>query len=178
MEFQQDFHQDFFALFGLPRRFALDRADLEHRYHEIQARVHPDKHSAKSETDRRLAMQWATRVNEAYRTLREPLSRAHYLLQLAGIELEVNGPLPAEFLMQQLEWREAVEEAKIAADVAELEHLHRRLSQTMDEQYRELAVAFERPHVDHAAIADQVRRLMFQEKLLLEIDDALSGVEA
>jgi len=176
MDTQDDFHQDHFALFGLPRRYAVDRDELERRYHEIQAQVHPDKHGG-SETGRRLAMQWATRVNEAYHSLRQPLARARYLLRLAGVEAE-RGALPAPFLMQQLEWREAVEEARSAADITELERLHRRLSQEMDREYAALAVTFAAPEVDHADAADQVRRLMFQEKLLYEIDDALAGVEA
>ena len=179
MDFHKDFHQDFFALFGLPRGYRLDRSELEHRYHEIQAQVHPDKHAGGTEADRRLAMQWATRVNEAYQTLREPLARARYLLHLAGIELDRSGALPAEFLLQQLEWREAVEEARTGADVSELEHLHRRLSQEMDEQYQQLAAAFDdTAKIDYAHVGDRVRRLMFQEKLLFEIDDALASVEA
>ena len=133
-----DFSQDHFALFDLPRRYAQDKSELERLYHEVLARVHPDKHAHLGDAQRRLAMQWATRVNEAYQTRRRPLSRAQYLLQLAGVDVEKARSMPAEFLMQQMEWRQAVAEMSEAGAVAELEKLHRRLKQEMEEQYKRL----------------------------------------
>ena len=176
-----DFTQDYFALFGLPRAFVLDMAGLEQHYRELQTRVHPDKHAHLSDAERRLAMQWSTQVNEAYRTLRQPLRRAQYLLHLAGIDvqLEHNTAMPTEFLMQQMEWREAVEEARTGNDIQALEHLHRRIKQEMAEQYRLLETQLDqaREAYDHPAAAGTVRQLMFQEKLLQEIDDALATLE-
>ena len=84
-----DLAKDYFALLDLPRRQHLDREDLERRYHEVQAQVHPDKHAHLSDQQKRLAMQWATRANEAYLTLKSPLKRAHYLLQLAGHDPQI-----------------------------------------------------------------------------------------
>lgn len=170
-----DFSQDHFALFGLPRRYALDNAELDRFYREVQARVHPDRHAHLGDADRRLAMQWATRINEAYQTLRQPLSRARYLLSLAGVEVEQERRMSAEFLMQQMEWREAVAEARAALAVDELEALHARLKKEMAGQYLKLAAQFEEPDVSQAA--DLLRQLMFQEKLLADIDDALAAVE-
>ncbi|MFA6314546.1 MAG: Fe-S protein assembly co-chaperone HscB [Sterolibacterium sp.] len=173
-----DFTQDHFALCGLPRRYSIDLSELEKRYREIQARVHPDKHVHLSDAERRLAMQWSTQVNEAYQTLRRPLRRGQYLLHLAGIDvgLERNTAMSSEFLMQQMEWREALEEAKTAADYPALEELHRRMKEELAEQYqlleRQLDVA-----PNYLAAAGTVRQMMFQEKLLQEIDDALAAVE-
>ena len=79
------FSRDHFALFGLPRRFEIDERALESRYHELQSAAHPDRHAHRAEQERRLSMQWATRINEGYRLLRSSLSRARYLLELEGI---------------------------------------------------------------------------------------------
>lgn len=175
-----DFSQDHFTLFNLPRCYALDKSELERLYHEVQARVHPDKHAHLGESDRRLAMQWATRVNEAYQTLRQPLSRAQYLLHLAGVDVAKERGMPAEFLMQQMEWREAVAEMGEAGAVDELEHLHGRLKQEMAVQYQRLQSQLDEATDDasYQSAADTVRQLMFQEKLLAEIDDALAATEA
>lgn len=170
--------QDFFNLFGLPRQQALDVAQLEILYRDVQARVHPDKHAHLSDSDKRLAMQWATRVNEAYLTLKDPLQRARYLLELAGhdVRLETNTAMPAEFLMAQMELREAVSDAKDAGDVDALEKLHSRLRMEIREQHGDLQLALDAG--SHAQAADLVRQLMFQEKLLHEINDALELLEA
>lgn len=173
-----DLSADFFSLFGLPRRFALDVADLSHRYREVQNEVHPDRFAGGSDTERRLSMQWATHANEAFQTLKKPLERAKYLLHLAGhdVQAESNTAMPADFLMAQMEWREAVGEAKAGRDHHELEHLHHRLSGEMGERYAELGELLDAQQ-DYAQATDRVRRLMFMEKLLHEIDDALASLE-
>ena len=104
--------QDHFALLGLPRRYRLDGTDLERRYRDVQSRVHPDKHAHLGDADRRQAMQWATQVNAAYQTLKNPLARGRYLLELAGHDPQVehNTAMPTEFLVEQMELREAVAE--------------------------------------------------------------------
>jgi molecular chaperone HscB len=174
-----DFAQDHYALFGLPRRFVVDAAELERLYHELQVRVHPDKFAHAGEAERRVAMQWATHANEAYLTLKSPLKRAQYLLHLAGHDpqIERNTAMPTDFLVEQMEWREAVAEAREAADVAELEHLHHRMRKAISAQYDDLHQALD-ARQDYARAAELVRQLMFQEKLLHEIDDALEAVEA
>jgi molecular chaperone HscB len=173
-----DLTQDYFALFGLPRRFALDEAVLEAAWHELQSRVHPDRYAHLPEAEKRLSMQWATRVNEGFRTLKKPLARAQYLLVLAGVDsgLETNTAMSPEFLMEQMEWREAVEEARAAGDVPELEQLHQRLRQHAREVLAGLAHQLDEAQ-DYAAAADSVRRLMFVERLQHDIDEALAALE-
>ena len=173
-----DLQQDFFALFGLPRAYPIDLAKLEQAYLDLQSRVHPDRHAHRSDAEKRLSMQWATRVNEAYRTLRAPLSRAQYLLELRGVDaaLETNTAMSPAFLMEQMEWREAVEEARDAGDCAGLDHLLQRLRKHASEIHEELAEHLSASG-DAEAAAETVRRLMFIRKLESEIDDALEALE-
>ena len=174
-----DFSQDYFSLFGLPRRQLVDEPELEVRYRDVQARVHPDKHAHLSSADQRLAMQWATKVNEAYLTLKSPLKRAEYLLRLTGHDpqIEHNTAMPAEFLMHQMELREAVEEARQGGDADALDRMHRQMKKEMRGQHTVLADALDQRN-DYARGAEIVRQLMFQEKLLHEIDEALETIEA
>ncbi len=170
-----DFNQDHFSLFELPRRFAVDGAELDRRFRDMQARVHPDRHAHLGDAEKRLAMQWSTRVNEAYQTLRKPLARAEYLLLLAGIDVHRERTMPAEFLVSQMEWREAVEEARAGGDEAELDNLHRRIKKEMLAQYGRVEALLDAQ--DTAGAAGLVRQLMFQEKLLAEVDDALAALD-
>ena len=174
-----DLNQDFFTLFGLPRRFAMDVDRLEQAYRDRQAQVHPDRHAHRSDAEKRVAMQWATQVNEAYRTLRKPLLRARYLLELEGVDagVETNTAMAPAFLMEQMEWREAVEEAREGGDVADLEHLHQRLAHHAHEMHASLGAQLDDPPPDLEAAADTVRRLMVIEKLQEELDDALEALE-
>ena len=174
-----DFNADHFTLFGLSRSFRIDASLLDRRYREIAAQVHPDKFVQASDAERRLSLQWATRVNEAYQTLKASLSRAQYLLLLAGHDVgaENNTAMPPEFLMEQMEWREAVAEARVAREHGELEQLHHRVKQRMNDRYEQLAELIDDRH-DYAQAADRVRRLMFLEKLLFDIDDAMAALEA
>jgi molecular chaperone HscB len=176
---RDQFTKDHFALLGLARQQDIDDVELERVYRDIQSQVHPDKHAHQGESDRRLSMQWATRVNEAYLTLKSPLKRAEYLLRLVGHdpEIEHNTAMPTDFLMQQMEWRERVEQAHQAADVERLDGFHGSLRAEMAAQYAELAGALDVKR-DYASAAQIVRQLMFKEKLLHEIDDALAAAEA
>ncbi|MDO8959229.1 MAG: Fe-S protein assembly co-chaperone HscB [Rhodocyclaceae bacterium] len=169
--------QDFFSLFGLPRQQGLDVDRLEALYRDIQAKVHPDKHAHLADSDKRLAMQWATHVNEAYQTLKDPLQRARYLLQLGGHDarLETNTAMPMEFLVEQMELREAVAEAKAVGDADPLDVLHRRLKKDIRAEYAALQQALDANAFERAG--ELVRQLMFQEKLIREVDDALEVIE-
>ena len=173
-----DLRADHFALFGLNRGFRLDLSDLDSRYRDIQAQVHPDRFAHAGDAERRISMQWATHANEAYQTLKKPLERAKYLLHLAGhdIQAESNTAMPAEFLMEQMEWREAVMEARNGGDHHELEHLHNRLRSDINSRYEQIGELIDDAG-DYAQTTDLVRRLMFLEKLLHEIDDALASLE-
>jgi molecular chaperone HscB len=167
------FGRDHFALFGLPRSFVLDERALESRYHELQSAVHPDRHAHRAEQDKRLSMQWATRVNEAYRLLRAPLTRARYLLELQGVDVgaENNTAMPADFLMQQMEWREALDEARGARDAAALDALERALRQARRDAEALLVQQLD-TEPDTGAAAATVRRMMFIARLGEDIAEA------
>jgi len=174
-----NFSTDHFSLFGLTPAFRVDPLALDKRFRELQARVHPDRFAHAGESERRVSLQWATRVNEAYQTLKNPLLRAQYLLDLAGkcLDKENNSAMPPEFLMEQMEWREAVAEARLAREYGELEQLHHRVKQRMTKRYEQLAELLDDQR-DYTLAADRVRRLMFLEKLLAEIDDGMAALEA
>lgn len=168
--------QEYFSLFGLPERYALDLEQLDSAYRNVQAQVHPDRFAHRPEAERRVAMQWATLVNEAFRTLRNPISRARYLLSRRGtnIDGERNTGMSSAFLMQQMEWREAVEEAQ--SDVDELDRLNRELVRDERVMLDDLARSIDET-ADLVTAAELVRRLMFMEKLRQEISDALAQLE-
>lgn len=173
-----DFQQDFFQLFNLPARFQIDTTLLEQSFHTLQAQVHPDKFAHLSESERRVSMQWATRVNEAYQTLRKPLDRARYLLTLHGVETqeETNTAMPLDFLMQQMEWREAIEEAQQAKDSVVLDELQSKLQQDARALQQELALKIDSER-NYLAAAGIVRKLKFFEKLAEEIDSAFDDLD-
>jgi molecular chaperone HscB len=165
-----DFQQNYFQLFGLPEHYRLENGRLEQQFHELQTRVHPDKFAHLPESERRLSMQWATRVNEAYQTLRSPIGRARYLLALHGVDTqeESNTSMPMDFLMQQMEWREAIEEARHANSMSELGKLEGRINQETRTLQELLAVKID-DEQDYATAAESVRKLKFMEKLAEEI---------
>src|SRR5437762_1181387 len=108
-----------FVLFGLPERFAQDRAAVDTRWKDLQREAHPDRFSAAGASAQRVAMQWSVRINEAYQRLRDPLKRAAYLCELRGapIDAERNTAMPSQFLIEQMEWREALDEASGEAEL-------------------------------------------------------------
>ncbi len=114
---------DDFELFGLAQRFAQERSAIDARWKELQREAHPDKFAAQGAAAQRVAMQWSVRINEAYQRLKDPLRRAAYLCELrdAPIRAEDNTAMPAAFLMQQMEWREALEEAQGGAALDDLD---------------------------------------------------------
>jgi len=156
-----------FALFGLPLRQQLDLAALEKTWHELAVRVHPDRHATASAAQKRVVMQWAARINEAWQTLRHPLKRAIYLCELAG--QIVDGPgspaVAPDFLMQQMAWREQLDEARGTVAMQTLrdavqhyaDQLQAQVTHLIDEQQ------------DMAHAAQRVREWMFVDKLLQEI---------
>ncbi|MCO5979097.1 Fe-S protein assembly co-chaperone HscB [Ideonella oryzae] len=167
---------DDFTLFGLPRRFKLDRAALDQRWRELQAQVHPDRFAAEGAAAQRVAMQWAVRVNEAYRRLKDPLARGGYLCELAGVEVgaENNTAMPASFLMQQMEWREALDEA---VGLAAVEALDRQVAAEEQHMLAELERLLDQAH-DAAAAAQQVRALMFVNRFRADIDRRLEALDS
>jgi molecular chaperone HscB len=167
-----------FELMGLPVAFAIDGEQLERGYRDLQSRVHPDRFAAASATDRRVAMQWAARANEAYRTLRDPVDRARYLLGLRGFDTgeETNTAMPADFLMQQMEWREAASEGRAARDPRALERLRADICASREAMVRQLERALDADS-NYEAGCSLVRKLRFLQKLDEEIDDSLHELE-
>jgi len=168
--------QEYFSLFGLPERFGIDVAQLETAYRTVQAQVHPDRFAHRPEAERRVAMQWATLANEAFRTLRNPIARASYLLTRRGLEQDVerNTSMSQAFLLQQMEWREAVEEAD--GDVHELKRLEQELERDNRVMLDDLGRALDEEQ-DLPQAGELVRRLMFMDKLRQEINEALARLE-
>jgi molecular chaperone HscB len=173
-----DMNCDHFALFDLAPAFGLDSALLDQRYRELQARVHPDKHAHLSSAEQRVAMQWATQVNEAYQTLKSPLKRAQYMLALRDVDPQVerNTAMPMEFLVQQLECREGVAEARNEGDVNALEALQLEMRREIKAEFATIGQQLDVTQ-DNEAAAQTVRRLLFKEKLLHEIEDAIETIE-
>ena len=157
-----------FELFGVPAQFAQDRAQLDARWKDLQREAHPDKFASQGTAAQRVAMQWSVRINEAYQRLKDPMRRAAYLCELGGapIQAENNTAMPAAFLMQHMEWREAMDDA---TDVAALEALHDDVQQAHKAALQQCAELIDVAH-DLPAAAQQVRGLMFIEKFLRDIE--------
>jgi len=170
-----DLARDDFQLFGLERRFAVDRAELDLRRRALQAEVHPDRFVAADAAARRAAMQSAVRVNEAYARLKDPLRRAAYLCELAGVSIgaEDNTAMPAEFLQRQMAWREALDDA---ASASEIETLARELEAERRIAHEQLARSLDDDR-DYARAAEQLRALMFVERFAADVDDRRAALE-
>lgn len=151
-----------FALFALPERFRQDRAALDARWKELQREAHPDRHAAQGAAAQRVAMQWSVRINEAYQRLKDPLKRAAYLCEQRGapINAESNTAMPTAFLMQQMQWREALDEA---ATEGELDALAIELSAARAQVLAGIERLLDEAQ-DAAAAANEVRALMFIER--------------
>ena len=164
-----------FELFGLAPQFAQDRVAIDARWKDLQREAHPDKFAAQGAAAQRLAMQWSVRINEAYQRLKDPLKRAAYLCELnaAPVNAENNTAMPIEFLMQQMAWREALEEADSAAELKDLgaqviaarREAFQRCGQLLDEQQ------------DYRQAVQQVRALMFIERFARDVDAHLDRMD-
>jgi molecular chaperone HscB len=165
---------DDFELFGLDRRFAQDRSQIDARWRQLQFEVHPDRFAAQGAASQRVALQWAARVNEARQRLLDPVKRAAYLCELRGapVNAENNTAMPSAFLLQQLAWREALDDARGLTEVEQLAdevvafraQALARLQATLDEQ------------LDATQAAQQVRALMFVERFAHDIDQRLEAL--
>lgn len=160
------FQRSWFELLGLPERFALDLDELAARHHRFQAVVHPDRHVAGSEHDRRLALQLAAQGNEAFRVLSEPVSRAAYLCERHGapVDAERNTAMPPAFLMKQMSWHEDIDEARDAADASAATALQARLEAERTELIGQLGVLIDE-QANYPEAVTVVRQLMFFNRL-------------
>ncbi len=162
---------DDFELFGLARQFAQDRSGVDARWKELQREAHPDKFAAQGAAAQRIAMQWSVRINEAYQRLKDPLRRSAYLCELNGVlvNAENNTAMPASFLMQQIEWREALEEAKTAENI---DQIARQTNEYMCEQLLNIEQEIDIKN-DFTAAVEHVRSLMFVERFGAEVEARL-----
>jgi molecular chaperone HscB len=167
-----------FDLFGLAPAYALETDALERSYREIQSQVHPDRFAHAGDAERRASLQWTTRVNEAYRTLKDPVQRAKHLLELHGVDVafETNTAMPPDFLMQQMGLRESLEEAVGKKDSSSLDALRKDLNRSRQSLQQQIAEAIDAKK-DYAAAAGLVRKLQFLDKLDTEIDAAYETIE-
>ena len=169
-----DLSRNYFELFGLPVRYTLDPAALAERYRELQRVVHPDRFANAPDQERRLALQQATLVNEAFETLRDPLRRAQYLLTLHGLDgnQETATTRDAEFLMEQMALREALASVAESEDPgARLDELMRDIRKMIDAQVAQLAVLFEEATPDSLEAArEAVSKMQFLNKLYNEAE--------
>lgn len=164
-----------FELFGLKQQFAQERAVLDDRWKTLQREAHPDKFAVQGAAAQRVAMQWSARINEAYRRLKDPLTRAAYLCELGGVPVNAhtNTAMPAEFLMQQMEWREELDEAR---DVAALEALRRNVENSKRALLQQCAQLLDVQNDCNAAVP-LVRELMFIEKFAHDLDRGFDKFE-
>ena len=173
-----DFSKNYFELFGLPVGYQVDNAELASRYRSLQKVVHPDRFAAADAQSQRVSLQNATLVNEAFETLKDPLRRAQYLLSLhgRGSDVETNTLHDPGFLMQQMEWREALADVPRAEDPhARLDTLLLEIAGMLRTQVAELAILLDSPSAEHLDAAGQaVQRMQFLNKLHAEAE----GVEA
>jgi molecular chaperone HscB len=172
-----DFSRNHFALFGLPERYRFDPDALDRAYRALQADVHPDRHATGDDARRRAALQASSRVNEAYRTLKDRVGRAEYLLQLHGIDAAsaTDSALPFDFLERQLERREVADQAADAGDSAALEALQAQVAGEAAATEARLAAL-----LDDGAWADArvpARELRFLTKLFADIDAMAAELE-
>ena len=172
-----DLSQGYFALFDLEPCFALAAERLDRAYRALATRVHPDRFAHRDDAARRQSLMLATHANEAYRTLKKPVLRARYLLGLRGVETADKTALPPrEFLIEQMEWREALADAKGVRDIVALERLDTTVRRRTEALHDRLAHQLDAEN-DHAGAAATVHKLMFLEKLVAEIADASAALE-
>jgi len=160
-----------FELFGLPSQFKLDGSLLSSQFRELQKRFHPDNFAMGSERDRLVAVQKAAQINDAYQVLKNPISRAEYILAEQGVEIrgEQQTMQDSIFLMEQMELREELEEI---ADSSDPESALFDFDSKVSKMYKQHLASVEQELDDGlwAEAADRVRKLKFIAKLKNEIE--------
>jgi len=169
---------NYFELFGLKPIFSIELATLESNFRKIQSESHPDRFVTASAADKLSAMQRATLANEAYQCLKNPANRAQYLLELQGIKAisETNTAMPIDFLMLQMEWREAAEDATTAKDITALENLLSEIRVEAKNLQTDLVSLLD-VKKDYVAATDATRKLIFIEKVSEDINSAIAQID-
>jgi molecular chaperone HscB len=165
---------DYFDLFQLKPQFKIDRQALESAYLTVQQKVHPDMHAQASDSDKRVSMQLSALANSAYRTLMNPIQRGLYMCGRNGVDpqLETNTAMPAQFLMQQMEWRETLDDVR--DQPSKLDELYKEVEQTRANLLKEVETSIDGAN-DFELAAKQLRALLFIDKFSAELEDAISA---
>ena len=163
----------YFTLFQLEPAFDIDAENLEQTYRALAARFHPDKFASASAFEQKQAVMMSPTINDAYRTLKNPIDRAAYLLKTQGIDADApeHTSFAPDFLIQQMEWRETLMEARAESDLKTLENLNDEIRAEQEKLFCDLKQSFARQDYDTAA--QQVRQGRFLDKLRNEISSAL-----
>lgn len=173
--------ENHFELFGLPVQFSLDTAALALSYRELQKAVHPDRFAHQGEQAKRIALQKTAQINDAFQTLKAPLPRAEYMLSLVGVDLKAEQQTMRDtgFLMQQMEWRETLEDLRNAKDLKGLEDFSDTIAEHQRQYTQALAKAFDAGEHGQEAEhwANEVRKLAFLVKLSSEIAQAEDALD-
>lgn len=167
-----DLTTNYFALFGLKPCYQLDLKKLKSCYLELQRQVHPDNFASESDQVQREAVQRVSYLNQAYESLKSPMSRAIYLLETAGYDFNPDTQIhnDAAFLMEQMELREALSDISDEPDpISSLDQL-RDKAQNSYQQYQDVfATRYDEKNWD--AAANEVNKMMFAVKLLAELSE-------
>ena len=157
----------------------MDSSSLRSAFMALLRDHHPDKHAAKDDADRLLAVRIASFINEAHQTLSVPLRRAEYCLQLRGVstDTETDAKMDPGFLMEQMEWRETLEAVDLTSDAAydHLDKLKREITASVKAVAGDVEAQLEAS--DLQAARDSVRQWQFLSKLVGEIDAAEARVD-
>lgn len=167
--------QNYFELFGIPESFKIDMAALDAAYLLIQQQVHPDKHVVADDAQKRASLQMATYANTAYQTLRNPIKRGFYLCEIEGLDaaLETNTSMPKDFLMQQMEWREELDEA--GEDSVKIERLFAQVVSTKDAYLKQIADLIDVQKNKEAAL-EKLRATLFMNRFQDELDQVIGDL--
>lgn len=169
---------NYFQFFALPERYSLETAQLESTFRKIQSATHPDRFVNATPSEKLISMQQATFANEAYGVLKNPAKRAKYLLELQGVDAvaETNTALPMDFLMQQMEWREQLEDAKAAGDIDALDTLYATMRKESMQMQHALAELFDNKK-DYTGATELTRKLIFIDKVCADIQQAIEYLD-
>jgi molecular chaperone HscB len=175
---QSSVSENYFAFFGLSASYNLDLIALENNYRKIQSESHPDRFVTASSSEKLASMQTATLANEAYLTLKNPANRAKYLLALQGINAtdETDTRMPANFLMQQMEWREAIDDAKTEKNINALDNLLQKMqleSKRLQTNLTELLDVKK----DYISAKEATRKLIFIDKVCADINKEIEQLD-
>lgn len=158
---------DYFALFSLEPSFEVDLKRLGERYRELAKEVHPDRFVQAGDAERRQALERSATLNDAYNTLKDTTSRALYLLRLLGEEIPQEATVQdTEFLFQQMQWREELEELQALADLNAVDEFVRRIKQDRNQLDQEFSAIWQDKNHAHAELL--ARRMQFFDKLTYE----------